>query len=1093
MSPKYTAIALLLFAWFLIMGHENCFAQSITGKVTDDKGTSLPGTNIQLYGSGIGTVTDSSGFFRIDPATIDTAYQLIISRVGFTAQQVITKGNEFLEIILLQDNQSLSDVVVVGYGTQKKETVTGAISTLSGAELVQSPVANISNSLAGRIAGISAVQASGEPGYNTSTIRLRGISTLNDGGQDPLIVIDGIQSTVNIMNVLDPNDIENVSVLKDASATAIYGVKGANGVIIITTKRGKTGKPKIDMSANYGLSALTTKLKMLGSYDYAIFRNEALKNDYGNGDASIQARLFTDDDLWKFQNNRDYTPAEVAAMNITDEQKKILLGMPSLSYQSHDYFAEQFGKVSPQQQYNINVSGGGDLVKYFTSVGYFSQLGVFNNSSYDGYNINPRYNRYNFRSNVDINAIKNFTISIDLSGQFEDKTNMIGSSNDGNDASMIRRNKALLGQFYSTTPFAGPGFMDGKLIAGYIWSTKYPMPNLNVGGGFSPLSYTFNHPMLQTINSNLIANIKVTHSLNYLLPGLSATATFSYNDVYSKSLKFQKSVRQYNVMRNPDDPTQYLYYETTTSMPYVINDNYSNYKMNHIYFEGKIDYSKQINKHNFTGLLLYNINRTSDPGLLYNVANTIIGSAGRATYNYDQRYLLEFNGAYNGSENFPPGKRFGFFPAASAGWVISKEHFYPQDAFVTWLKLRGSYGVVGNDMIGGGRFLYLPGTWTAVANGYYFGPSGGGSQAPYYPGSTESSVGNPDVTWEKSKKANLGLEINLFKDKLSLIGDVFKENRDNLLWTSLSTPAIVSRFLPPANIGKMENKGYELQLAWKDQIGTDFYYGIKANLSYARNKILFMDEPSNSYNWLNATGFAYGQYKGFKTNGFYNTSEETFNRPYSSIDANKVQPGDMKYIDINGDGIIDRNDKVPIGNSNLPRYYFGSTVNFGYKGLELAVLFTGSAKGTMTMWSSEASSLVSPFFMLYSNSFAFQYDNRWTPEAVATGQTPSFPRASTLNNSNQNGANQSDFWLMPTDFIKLKNVELSYRFTNLGKMKRMGLSGIRIYVSGNNLHTWKKSKLLDGFDPEQADVGSAATGYIYPPTQIYNAGLNLQF
>ena len=1054
----------------------------ITGVIVDGQ-TKEPviGASIVAVGNdATGTVSDSQGNFQLSLPQNITALQ--ISYLGYATQRIELKGRTQLNIVLQEDLQKISEVVVVGYGTQKKETLTGAITVIGNKELVQTPTANISNALVGRIPGISSIQSSGEPGDNASTIRIRGVATLNSGGQDPLIVIDGIQATMDAFNAMDANEIQNISVLKDASSTAVYGVKGANGVIIVTTKRGESGAPKISLSYRYGVSQVASKLKMLGSYEYALFRNEAILNDMDTGSYPY---LFTNDELWKFKNNRDYTPEEVAAMNLTQAQKTALLNSPALYYSSHDYFAEQFGASSPQQQFNVNISGGGDRMRYFTSVGYFSQEGVFKNAQYAGMNANSTYNRYNIRSNLDIDVVKNLKLSVQLGGQFEDKAGIMGANGTTDSYS---RHKEMMVMILSNPPFSGPGIMDNKLVTSYV---TYLNPlQAKGGGGYSPAAYLLTRPMLDQNISNMNATAILKYTMDYITPGLALSGTVSYNDTYQKGVTTQQWVPTYSAARNPDNPNDILYFGGVTE-PTNISDNVFNNKWNRIYLEAKLDYSRTFGKHAVTGLILYNAQKTKDPSLMYNVPEGLLGWVGRATYMFDNRYLAEFNIGYNGSENFPPGKRFGVFPAYSLGWILTNEKFFPKNDWLTWVKIRGSYGEVGNDQIGGRRFLYLPSTWSYAGQnpgyGYFFGNTDGSSMDPYYTGSYESTVGNPDVTWERAKKTNIGAEIKMFKDRLSFVGDLFQEKRDNILWNLGTIPAIVAATLPPANIGKVTNKGYEAQLSWNDRINK-FEYGISANVSYARNRIDFMDEPSYPYPWMNTTGFSLNQYKGFKTDGFYNNDAEASNRPYVSMDGNKVQAGDIRYVDIDGDGVIDANDKVPIGYSNLPRYTFGSTVNLGYKGFSISVLFTGSYAGSMPMTSFY---VLNPFYMNTCSAMQFQYDGRWTPEKVAQGIMPTYPRASIRTYDSQNGA-MNDLWLKSSQYIKLKNVEIGYNFTKLGSLKRIGLSGIRIYVNGNDLYTWC-SKLIDGYDPEQMDTGGASDGYLYPPMKSYNFGVNIQF
>ncbi|MDP4289618.1 MAG: TonB-dependent receptor [Bacteroidota bacterium] len=1042
----------------------------------------LIGVSIKEKGTSNATITDINGAFSISVSSPNAILE--ISYIGYEKQEVEVNNNSLLTIKLVEFMKTLDEVVVVGYGTQKKETVTGSIASVKTQDLVQTPVSNISNALVGRISGLSALQSSGEPGDNAATIMIRGVGTLNTSGQSPLVIIDGVESSFSILNAIDANEIENISVLKDASATAVYGVRGANGVIILTTRRGVAGKPKISFTSNIGLTQLTSNLKMLDSYHYALYRNEAILTD---NDPSYFSSLFTNDELWKFQHDRDYTPAEVEAMNLSPDKKAALLKSPALYYGSHDYFKEQYGGTAPQQQYNLNVSGGTEKVRYFTSLGYFSQEGEFNNANYGAANINSYYKRYNFRSNYDVDVIKNLKVTADVSGQFATNGGVLGNAQDGNITQSYSRHKAMMVAILDGPPYVGPGIIDGKLVNAYISNTN-PL-QAKGGGGFSPITNFLSRPYLTTYNTNLNANIKITHNLEYLTKGLSLTGTVSYNDTYVKGVYRSQPVPEYTVTRNPSDPSQLLFYGGSIGASYV-QDNYNDYKQRREYFELASNYNRTFGKHAVTGLVLMNAQKRFDPSLSYNVPSGLMGMAARTTYSYDQRYLAEVDMGYNGSENFPVNKRFGLFPAYSAGWIVSNEHLFPKNDIVTWLKLRGSYGEVGNDQIGGSRFLYLPSTWGYGGNwiygGYSYGNSNGGSLDPFYAGAYESTVGNPAVTWERAKKTNIGLEINFFKNRLSFVGDIFKEKRDNILWNLGTIPATVGASLPPANIGKVTNHGYELQLGWTDKIGK-IDYSIKANVSYANNKIDYMDEPAYPYAWMNQTGFCLGQFKGLHSEGFYNTNDEAVNRPYSSTDGNKVQPGDIRYVDINGDGKIDAQDKVPIEYSNVPRYAFNSTLSIGYKGFSVSMLFIGSAQGSMPLTSFY---ITNPFYMTSGAAEQFQYDGRWTPEKVAQGITPTFPRASIRTYSTQDGV-FSDFWLKSNDFVRLKNIEVSYQFSNVNFLKRAGINGLRVFFNGNNIYTW--TKLMDGIDPEQLNAGGASDGYLYPMTRIYNFGVNIQF
>lgn len=1052
--------------------------KTITGTVVDEvTGEPITGATIATEDKKNGTISDFNGNFSISlPSNVNV---LQITYLGYVVQTVNLKGSEPLKIALREDQKTLSEVVVVGYGTQKKETLTGSIAMVSSKEILQSPTANISNALVGRVPGISSVQSSGEPGHDATTIRIRGISTLNSTGLDPLIVIDGIQSTSAMFNALDANEIESISVLKDASSTAVYGVQGANGVIIITTKKGESGTPKITLNYRYGISQISSKLKMLGSYEYAVFRNEAIDNDRN---ISLNSIKFTDTELWKFRYNRDYTSQEVDDMTfLTQEQKESLKNAPAMYYVSHDFFDELFGGSAPQQQFNVNASGGSKNIRYFTSVGYFSQEGIFQNAQYDGKNANSMYNRYNIRTNMDVDVFKNLEMSVQFGGQFENRSGIVGQNNATDEGS---RHKQMLVMILGAPPFSSGGITsDGKLISQLV-KTSHPF-SAKGGGGVSPITYLLNTPILQETSSNLNINIVLKHKMDYLAEGLSVSGTVSYNDTYTKGIRKSQILPQYTAFRNPDNPNEIVYIGGITG-PMSINDNVGNYKWNQLYMEAKLNYEHTFDKHAVTGMLLYNARQTKYPSLEYHVPTSLLGLAGRATYMYDNRYLAEVNIGYNGSENFPPGKRFGFFPAFSLGWIVTNESFFPKNDWLSWLKIRGSYGEVGNDKIGGERFMYLPQPWS-TSSGYYFGNTNGSVSDPRYEGTYESIIGNPNVTWERSRKTDIGIDVNFFKNQLTFTGDLFREKRDNILYyLESSVTALLATTLSPSNIGKVDNHGFDLSINWRHKIG-NFNYGIGANVSYARNIIKYKDEPKYPYEWMNETGFSVGQYKGYKYDGFYNNESEAYNRPYGTVDNNKVQQGDIRYIDINGDGKIDNYDRVPIGYSNLPRYAFGGNVNMEYKGFTIALLFTASSQGSMPMSSFY---ILNPFYQTNGGALQFQYDGRWTPEKAEQGIEPDYPRASMNNYSTQNGE-PNDLWLRSSQFIRLKNAEIGYEIKKKS-LKRLGIPSVRIYVNGNNLYTWG-SKLISGYDPEQMDINGAADGYLYPPTKTFNMGVNIQF
>lgn len=1079
----FTILMLSVLSMTSVAGAQGS-GREISGRVLDTEGEPLIGATVMLKdGAKVlnGVLTDVDGGFRLKAKP---GNQLEVTYIGYVSATIKVGDKTSYEIVLTSNSQELDEVVVVGYGTQKKETLTGAISVVKNATLVESPTANISNALVGRVPGVSGIQSSGEPGDNETTLRIRGVATMNSEGNDPLIVIDGVQSTLEMMNAIDPNEIQSISVLKDASSTAVYGVKGANGVVLVTTKRGSSGAPKINLSYRFGITELTSKLKMLDSYRYALLRNEAIDSD---GDVSKEQYRFDKYELWKFLAGRDYTPDEIDAMDITDAQKAQLMNSPALYYRSDDRYEDMFGGTAPTQQFNVNISGGMERVKYFASVGYLDQTGLFDLAKYQNVDNNTKNQRYNFRSNVDIDIHKNLSLSVDVSGSFQHNSGILGK--DGDITSASSRHKQMLVQVLSAAPFAGPGIVDGKLVGNYI-SDLNPLEGR--GTGWSTPAYIIQCQLLDTRMSNVSATLRLRHKMDYITKGLAISGAVSYDDSYRKSRVEQREPQIYKVGRNPENPNELLFFGGITK-PTTVNDNYKsyNYKRNSLYLEAKIDYNRNFGPHSVTALALVSASQQRNPSLQFLVPTGMIGSAGRIAYSYDNRYFAEFNVGYNGSENFPKGKRFGFFPAYSVGWILTNEHFFPKNDFVTFIKFRGSYGEVGNDKIGGSRFLYLPSAWSYAsgidkANGAYFGFTDGSAYPAYYEGAYESRLGNPDVTWERAKKTNIGIELSFFKNRqLSILADLFKEDRDNILWNRSTTPGVVGATPPKDNIGKMSNKGYEVQVTWSDVIH-DFSYSIGAGVSYAKNTIEYMDEPDNPYPWMNTTGFSYGQYKGYHSDGFYNNPDEAFNRPYVTRDGNKVQPGDIRYIDLNGDGVIDAKDEAPIGYSNLPRYTFNATLSLAYKGFSVSALFTGARDGSMPI---NSFYMINPFYMNTGSAQEFHYDGRWTQEKADAGITPTWPRASLRNLDSQNGL-ANDLYLQSTDYIKLKNLEVAYTYS--GKfVKKVGISSVRIYVSGNNLITW--SDMLPGYDPEQADTGGAKDGYLYPPTRSYNIGLNVSF
>lgn len=701
----------------------------ISGLVREADGTPIMGASIFVKGTKIGTVTNIRGEFSLEVPANST---VLVSYLGFTTREVSVKGSSNLKITLNEDEaQSLNEVVVIGYGTQKKATVTGAIASVTTKDLVQTPQANISNMLVGKMPGLIAMQRSGAPGEDSSTLLIRGVSTFSDNTA-PLVMIDGVERPN--YNGLDPNEIETVSILKDASATAIYGVRGANGVILITTRKGKKGKPHLSYSGNVAIQSPTALPHYLNSADYCEMYNEALKNDaYTTGTTYVPR--FTSDDIKLYRDGTD-----------------------PIMHPNTDWVGKFLRKASLRTQHNFNISGGTDRVKYFISAGYFHQGGMYKYTKIDRHHdVNASDTRYNFRSNLDFDVTQDFKATVQLSTQINNiRTPGLGNSN-------------LWKEISWATPLGTPGMVDGKLVR--LENTiddENPWQAL-LNNGYHDIN-------ANTINTTLRFEYDLSR---LLLKGLSIHASTSYDSYYNSKRLSIKKMQTFVPKRDPENPNEIVLIPQNEGDTWGGGFEYS--KNRKVYFEAGLHYNQKFGKHETTALLLYNQSKYYAPSLAYHVPNAYQGIVGRVTYGYANRYLAEFNMGYNGTENFAKGRRFGFFPAVSAGWVLSEEPFFPKNDYLVYMKFRATYGEVGNDKIGGDRFLYLPsvyGNTSGTLSGYNFGSS---SNPVYSQMVAEKRLGNPLLTWEKARKLNLGVDVNFFKNHLTVSFDYFKERRNNIL------------------------------------------------------------------------------------------------------------------------------------------------------------------------------------------------------------------------------------------------------------------------------------------------------------------------
>lgn len=1032
---KYRIVLLVLSLILSVSFVSAQKSSEISGYVRDANGEPLVGVTVSILNTSTGTITDFNGKFVV---SVPENAELQFTYIGFQTIKIKVGNKRLVNVIMYEDAKQLQEVVVVAYGVQKKETVTGSLASVSTKELLKSPQISVSNSLAGRMSGLFAVQRSGEPGKDQSTIRIRGVGTFADGGneQEPLVIVDGIES--DNYNNIDQNEIENITILKDASATAVYGVRGANGVILITTKRGEEGTPRISISSSVARSSFIDLRKSMNSYEYASSYNLGQAYDaYVTGNYT---RRYSDEVIEKYETQSD--PIMYPSVNWND------LLLRDASYQT---------------QTNINISGGTKRVKYFFSAGYATQDGLFNTNAYhDDYDYQLKYRRYNLRSNFDFNINKNLKVSLDLSTQIDDVRGPNWPTS------------SFMNMLITAPPTVSPGIIDNKPIL---------VPTTSEMSVITPM-VAFIKGNHKDYANHLNGAIRANYKMDYIAKGLSVRSAISYKNYNNNIRTYQKNGLTYEAKYNRENEIVYI---PSNDGSEVMSFSESFKKNRRIYFEAGIEYVRSFGGHDITGLVLYNHSKYFDPDLEFSIPQGYQGLVGRLTYGFKDRYLFEFNIGYNGTENFAEGKRFGVFPAFSLGWVISEESFFPKNKILSFAKIRSSYGVVGNDKIGGDRFLYRPTSYTFTSDGnlygspniYYFGEIGSSYQG--YKGVYEGKLGNPDLTWEKARKWNIGADLRFWDGKIGLVFDYFEERRNDILCNRGTAPIIIGANFPAYNMGKMKNSGYEIELSYYDKIN-EFNYYVKGNYSFARNKILYMDEAPWEYTYRCRTGLRYGQMFGYVADGLYNSWDEVNdpNRPVYIWSNNRIQPGDIKYRDINGDGIINDNDQVPIGYSNFPEKIFGFSLGGEYKNFDFSVLFQG-ASNVSTM----ASTISSKGFN----------DNRgavkdllksWTYERYENGEEIKYPRFSVSNNTHN--YLPSTFWLENASYLRLKNLEIGYTFRNTF-FKRSGISSFRLYLNGSNLLTW--SDLLPGEDPESPmmDVNNEP----YPVTRTYNFGININF
>jgi TonB-linked SusC/RagA family outer membrane protein len=991
----------------------------ISGTVMEENGEPLPGVNIAVNGGVHGTISDMDGRFNLE--NIPPGDTVVFSFIGFKTYEMVVNENKTRLKIALQPNiDELDQVVVVGHGTQRKITTTGAITSVNTAEL-QVPAVSVSNMIAGRVPGVIGLSRSGEPGNDYSEFWIRGISTFG-ANSSALVLIDGVEGN---LNDVDPVDIESFSVLKDASATAVYGVRGANGVVLITTKRGKAGKLKVNIKANRTYTECARLPEYVDAATYARLANEArevrgLKRKYSD----VEIELFEtglDPDLYPNVNWRD-----------------VIL-------KDHSYYG----------QYNLNISGGGTNARYYISLGYQDKDGIFKqDESANKYDVNVNYHKYNFRSNVDMDLGPGTKLLLSL----EDVIAEQNSPGYGDD------NNALWSAQANLAPVTVPVRYSNGQLAAYGSTGKQINP-------YVLLNYTgYKRNSQNTVNLKL----KLTQKLDFITKGLDASGLFSWT-YYGQHQSGRNKMPDlyYATGRQNDGALISRRTVTSTDASYW----QSAYIARSLYFEGQINYNRLFNdKHRITGLIhAYRQDERNSDGNGYDDVIPVRYQAisGRATYSYNDTYLVELNGGYSGSENFKPGEQYGFFPAFSLGWIPTQYRWMKGNIpFLNYLKIRASWGKVGNGSTDE-RFPYL-----SLMN---YGANDWGQTV------TEGKVGVDNLKWETTTKYDIGLDAKFYRERFDLTVDWFLTEADDIYQQRVTIPYEAGAAQSPwVNAGSMRSWGADGNLAYMQPFGNDVSLTVRGNFTFSRNEVTHWEQTGINYPYQSYTGVPYGVHRGLIALGLFKDEEDIAGSPVQTFMSN-YRPGDIKYKDVNGDGIIDSDDEVPLDYSNVPRLEYGLAAEFNLHHWSVSVFFTGQEQvsyflggdGYYPFNGEEEGNIL---------SIVANQENRWTP-ASYSGTTATenpnarFPRLTYGWNANNN--RNSTFWLADASFIRFKNAEIAYRFDQPW-LVRYGISSAILSFTAGNIAVWDDVEL---WDPEQA----SSNGAVYPLQRTYTLQLNVSF
>ena len=1031
------------------------FAQkgfTVKGTVLDAEGLPVIGAGVTIKGTTAGAAADLDGNFTVAVPGEDAVLE--VSALGYVTYEVRVGKQRNLKVILQEDAQSLEATVVVAYGTQTKATVTGALTTIDTKALVKAPVADVTNVLAGQMPGVATVQETGQPGEDYAKIYIRGVGSLSESASSPLILVDGVERP---LNTVDPNEIENLSILKDAASTAVFGVRGANGVIIVTTKRGDAGKPKISASSITGVQMPLSYIQQSSSYDFARYYNVYQWND-GKTDKGLY-----------------FTPEAIEAYRT---------GSDPIMFPNTDWNEEMFRKAFLQTKNNINISGGSDKVRYFVSMGYMFQNGLLKRIPGVDYDNNYTYNRYNYRANLDFKLTETTDMHFNISG-------VIG---DTHEPYTDRDNIWTLTMLWAH-PTASPGVVNGMPVTSV--STNALPSGLTKWNGWE---YYYMTGYTDKYKTTLGIDVTLNQKLDFITEGLSASVKGSYDASMSmKKYRTGGSGLHQTIeyaswnddsglsISDPDFDKTYVSIISSSEAPLQWKDPSTDDDKSW-YLEARLEYKRKFaGKHHVSGLLLYNQSRDYYPSKYEWLPRGYVGWVGRATYSYMDKYLFDVSAGYNGSENFAPGKtRYGLFPSASIGWVLTEEKFMKSIDRLDYLKIRASIGKVGNDLGQSSRFMYMEGTWNDSGS-YYFGVNKSDGVPRYELG----TPGNEGITWETAVKSNIGLDFDAYHKRLHFSGDVFKEHRTGILVKPNSLPGVLAFTPQNMNLGVVDNKGYEVEIGWNDHIG-DFTYNLNGNVTFARNKIIDMDEVEPQEAYQAQTGGSTNRHllyifeRLYQKSDFYTDANGVQRlNPDLPQPSTTVYPGDCMYKDLNGDHIVDGLDKMYTGYPDRPEYVFGSNWKFGYKGFNLALNWI-AATNVSRVWNADyripfTNSGHRGLLQMFAERSWIDNDNPWAP-GREDGDLPRFTKTNYPWNSED-----STLWTVDASYLRLKSASFGYTFTKGRLIKKLGIGSVGLMFTGYNILTFSKMTLQD---PEAKSSSSSGT---YPLVKTYNLALNVNF